>query len=105
MLLRTTTWSPDYKALYQWRQQQLIKMRDNQRFAAQAILYYSTRPVEFISHWCDTFDPRNALTTGQMVRMPFVLFKRQVDLVEFIQACLEAQTSGLVGFEETGVGR
>ena len=57
--------------------------------------YYKTHPVEFIQHWCDTYDPRAAMHGGRS-RMPFVLFKRQIELVEFIYACLQAQTSALI---------
>src|SRR5258708_12085734 len=41
-----------------------------------AIGYYRTRPIEFIEHWCYTFDPRNA-GTDKPTKMPFILFQRQ----------------------------
>jgi phage terminase large subunit len=62
---------------------------------ANAMAYYSTRPVAFICHWCDTYDPRLA-GTGRMARMPFIVFRRQAELVAFLQAMLAGQESGLV---------
>jgi hypothetical protein len=51
--------------------------------------------VEFINHWCDTYDPRNA-GTDKPARMPFILFQRQEDMVLFLVACLRDEENGLV---------
>jgi phage terminase large subunit len=94
----TTTrenWPPDYVGVWQWRQQQLIKLRAQPDLAVGALEYYRTRPVEFINHWVDTYDPRNA---GSQVpaRIPLVCFPRQDDLIRFLQACLNDQEAGLI---------
>jgi hypothetical protein len=60
-----------------------------------ALNYYKDRPVEFIKDWCITYDPRNVSKQLPTV-MPFELFKRQEDLVEFIMACINEEESGLV---------
>ena len=91
----TPTWPPNYMDVYRWRQHQLIRMRDDPRLLVGAREYYKTRPAEFIDHWCDTYDPRNA-PTGSLVRMPFALFRRQAELVEFLMACVQAEAGGLV---------
>jgi hypothetical protein len=57
--------------------------------------YYRTRPVEFINHWCDTYDPRNA-GTSTPAYMPFVMFERQDDMVVFLLGCLTDEEAGLV---------
>lgn len=88
-------WPPDYTMVYAWRQQQIIAMRSNPIIAAGAREYYRTRPVEFICHWVDTYDPRNA-GQGKLARMPMVLFRRQADLVEFFDAMIRSEESGLV---------
>jgi len=99
MLLRSkksaVNWPPNYVHVFADRQKRLLAMRGNPVLIAGAREYYRTRPVEFIEHWCDTYDPRNA---GSSVpsRMPFILFDRQRDLVEFLVACLEGDASGLV---------
>lgn len=96
MLQRNTEWKPDYAKLLSWRARQLARMKAEPDFAQATWHYYSTRPVEFIHHWCDTFDPRNAVSDNQMARMPFVLFKRQIELVQFFHACLRGPGHGLV---------
>lgn len=57
--------------------------------------YYATRPHEFIEHFCDTVDPRNA-GTERPTRMPFVMFRRQHDLVTFLYQCYVLNNSGLI---------
>lgn len=51
--------------------------------------------LAFIEDWCDTFDPRNA-GTGKPTTMPFVLFPRQREFVEFLYACYFGEADGLV---------
>lgn len=56
-----------------------------------AKLFYARSGVEgviaFIEDWCDTFDPRNA-GTGKSTTMPFILFPRQREYIEFLYACI-----------------
>jgi hypothetical protein len=88
-------WPPDYVAVFAERQRRLVAMRKDRRLAVGAMEYYRTRPVEFISDWCDTYDPRNA--GGDLpMRLPFVLFRRQRELIEFFYACLTSEECGLV---------
>ena len=89
------TWPPDYVAVYAWRQKQITAMRADPVLMAGALEYYSTRPVEFICHWCETYDPRNA-GRERPAYMPFILFKRQAEFVEFLLSCLKDEESGLV---------
>lgn len=91
----TNSWPIDYTGVLAWRQRQVIIMRQAPDLAVGAFEYYRTRPVEFINHWTDTYDPR--LAGGeQATRMPFVLFQRQAELVEFLLACLQGEEAGLV---------
>lgn len=89
-------WPPDYAALFAWRQQQVLKLRGNANLQLGARAYYKTRPVEFIDHWCNTYDPRSATDPTKLSKPPLVLFKRQVELVEFLYALLLAEESGLI---------
>jgi hypothetical protein len=88
-------WPPDYVAVYAWRQQQVLHLRAHPELIAGAKEYYRTRPAEFINHWCDTYDPR-AAGSDVPTRVPFILFPRQDDLVEFLYACLRGEASGLI---------
>ena len=89
------SWPPDYVAVWAWRQQQLQRIRSNRALLVGAKEFYRTRPVEFINHWCDTYDPRNA-GTDTPTRMPFILFPRQEEMVLFLLACLTDEEGGLI---------
>lgn len=88
-------WPPDYVAEFGVRQQRLLNIRKSPEMLAGALEYYATRPVEFINHWCLTYDPRNA-GGDRPAHMPFILFERQEDLVEFLLAMINGQENGLI---------
>jgi phage terminase large subunit len=95
MLQRVVPWPPNYIKHFAWRQEQLLKLREDPVLLAGAIEYYRDHPIEFIEHWIDTYDPRNA-GTDQLTYLPFKLFKRQREAVQFIYACLKEGGSGLI---------
>lgn len=86
-------WPPDYFLTFVERQNRLIELRKN---PLGAIEFYSNRPIEFIEHWCDTVDPRNASDKTKLTRMPFILFPRQKDLVHFLYQCYVLNIPGLI---------
>lgn len=86
----------NYAAIYAWRQMQLGALNQSPAMRAGALAYYATHKVDFINHWCDTVDPRNAGIPGLLVRMPFQLFQRQEDLITFVDECVQVQQNGLV---------
>lgn len=57
-------------------------------------VYYSTRPAEWIEDFCITYNPR--AKKGEMRIMPFVLFKRQREFVEYLWQCVKDGENGLV---------
>lgn len=61
---------------------------------AAARKYYRTHPVEWINDWASTVDPRLA-GQGKPTTMPFILFKRQREFIEFLKACLDGEANGL----------
>jgi hypothetical protein len=71
---------PDYTAVYLWRQEQLKMLQREPFMLAGAMEYYRTHSADFIEHWCDTYDPRLASSTRPS-HMPFILFKRQRELI------------------------
>lgn len=89
------SWPPRYVGVWAWRQQQALKLQSAPTFAAGALEYYRTRPAEWINHWCDTYDPRNA-GTEVPARLPLVLFERQGSLIDFLMSCLREEESGLI---------
>jgi hypothetical protein len=92
----TAAWPPNYTKLFMWRQKQLLMFRSKPEMIKAAKLYYTTHPVEFINDWVDTYDPRNAGVPGKITRMPFIMFPRQVDLTNFLYACLHGEADGLI---------
>jgi phage terminase large subunit len=93
-------WPPDYDAEVRRRHALLVRLhRGGPKFVRGAIDYYANSGAEgvvsFINDWCETFDPRNA-ATGLPTRMPFLLFPKQVELVEFLYACYSQEADGLI---------
>ncbi len=88
-------WPPDYVSVFAWRQQQVLKLKGNQFLQAGAVEYYRTRPVEFINHWCDTYDPR-IMDDDKPRRLPLVMFPRQEELVRFLYQLVIEQQPGLI---------
>jgi phage terminase large subunit len=91
----TNDWPIDYVEVYAWRQQQLKEIRRNPKLLAGAKAFYASHPVEFINHWANTYDPRNA-GTEVPAKLPLVLFERQAELVRFLVACLASEEGGLI---------
>lgn len=90
------SWPPDYRAHFAWRQQQLVWLRakPEERWYG-ALEYYKTHKIEFIEHWGITYDPRN-IGTNLPAFMPFVMFRRQKELIQFLDSCLKEKESGLI---------
>lgn len=93
----TSNWPPAYVPVWQWRQRQLLDLRKDPVLLKGARVHYSKPEnfAEFISHWCDTYDPRN-VSLGLPTRMPLLMFQRQIDLVSFLNALMASEEDGLV---------
>lgn len=89
-------WPGNYVDVWQWRQRQVLLVQNNPVLIAGLFEYYRTRPIEFIEHWCDTYDPRNAGMEGLTTHMPFMLFPKQREFVMFLYQCVKIQNDGLV---------
>ena len=85
-------WPPDYAGVYQWRIETLHVLRTDPNKLVSAKAYYKTRPAEFIMHWMDTYNPRKTKDRW----MPFVLFARQYEFIQFVKELDEDQENGLV---------
>lgn len=88
--------NPDYTAI--WRQRiemarRLAELTDDELQALKA--YYQANPADFISHWGVTFDPRMK-ERGLPTTMPFVLFPKQREAVEWIVARWKGREDGLI---------
>jgi len=95
MLQRSPNWPPNYERVSLERMDRLEAMLVDPVAQDCAKAFYARDPVAFIEDWCETFDPRNAGTDRPTV-MPFVLFPRQREFIEFLHACLTREGAGLV---------
>jgi hypothetical protein len=87
-------WPPNYLRVYTDRAERLIRLRERPEYWAGALAFYKDRPKEFITDWVVTYDPR--IATGDIpARLPFILFKRQREFVDFLWEAVQAQENGL----------
>ena len=87
--------NPDYTAVLQYRQQLLTKLRADPKLLAAAKIHYKHHPADFISTWGMTFDPRN-LERDLPAVVPFVLFPRQIETIEWIHDRWRKQERALI---------
>lgn len=87
-------WSPDYEAEYRRRAERLERIRADPAILAGLKEYYRTRPADFVQDWGMTFDPRNA-EVGLPTTMPFLLFPKQRDFLEWLQDRWKGREDGL----------
>ena len=73
------------------RQSRLLKMRKDLRLMEAAWVHYSTHPVDFINDWLVTYDPR-----VQPSLMPFMLFPKQADYINWLYDRYNKKEDGLV---------
>lgn len=95
--LTKAEWPPDYISVWQWRQSQITMLRSDPVKMAGALAYYAKPEncAEFITHWMDTYDPRNAGRATPSY-MPFIMFERQEEFVQFLIAMIQGEENGLV---------
>lgn len=86
--------SPDYGATFENRRKWLAKLRADPSLWLPLKAFYKTRPVDFITDWGSTFDPRNA-EIGLPTTIPFVLFKRQEDYIDWLYELWQGREDGL----------
>lgn len=90
--------NPDYDPVFVDRMDRLERIRSHAdpRSVIDGLKeHYKTRPADFISDWGMTADPRNA-DRGLPVTVPFVLFPRQREFVEWLYERWKAREDGLV---------
>lgn len=87
-------WSrPDYKAEFLKRLKFHQKLMGDSVLLANTMEYYKTHCAEWINDWCVTFDPRNEPPIPKL--LPFLLFQRQKEFVQFVLSCWRDKEDGL----------
>lgn len=86
--------NPDYGPIWIERMERLKRLRANPELLPGVKAFYADHPVEFISDFCCTFDPRN-VERGLEAVAPFLLFPKQAEFVEFVIARWRAREDWL----------
>lgn len=89
-------WPPNYREVYEWRQRMYRRYLADDDLLVGARAYYATNHADFILHWMDTYDPRNAQIPGRMARMPFIMFQKQVEMLQYLDDIMAVEADGLV---------
>lgn len=87
--------NPDYAPVWQARVERLKRLRADPGLLPGLKAFYADHPVEFITDWCCTFDPRN-IEVGLEAVVPFLLFPKQAEYVEWIVKRWRSREDGLV---------
>ena len=86
--------NPDYGSIIAARIEYLKRLRSNPALVPALKEFYRERPAQFISDFGWTMDPRN-IERGLPARVPFVLFQRQYEFIDWVMARWRAGESGL----------
>lgn len=84
---------PDYPQVFAWRAERLERLRKKPEMLPALLAYYRDNPAQMITDWGCTFDPRNA-ERGLPPIIPFVLFPRQEEWVEWCMRHWQTQEPG-----------
>jgi len=86
----------DYQKVFQSRLNRLEKVHSSNLMLTGAKEYYRNNPIPFIMHWMLTYDPRNASDEHKPTTLPFILFPRQQDYIEWLQERIKLKKGGCV---------
>jgi hypothetical protein len=87
-------WPPDYIEALNRRSSIMKQARGDKTFARKLKKHYRNNTKAFIHDWGMTFDPRAKPPLPR--KMPFIMFPKQHDMVDFIDDCLEHGEPGLI---------
>lgn len=86
--------APNYAAIFQERARRLARIKANPGQLSGLKNYYRDHIADFISQWGCTFDPRNP-EIGLPTTIPFILFPKQRDWIEWALTRWRAREDGL----------
>lgn len=87
-------WTPDYLAEYRKRMNLLRACTNNEGTRRAVMLHYAHHPIDWINDWAITYNPRVKPPLPKI--MPFLLFPRQLEFIEFLHGCVNDKECGLV---------
>lgn len=86
--------APDYEPIYAKRAKWLAALREDPEVLDAAIRHYADNPVDFITDWGMTFDPR-LVELGKDAVVPFVLFPKQEEFIDWLLGLWRGRKDGL----------
>lgn len=86
---------PDYISVFQWRLDNLKRIRDEPESVPALREYYRHNMAQFIIDWGITYDPRN-IDRNLPALIPFVLFPKQEAFVHWFVERWRGRESGIV---------
>jgi hypothetical protein len=86
--------NPDYEPIYKERAERLQRLREDPSLVPAVKEFYKTHPVEFLTEWFLTFDPRN-VERGLPAIVPFILFPKQEEFVDWCVARWYGRQDGI----------
>lgn len=86
--------NPDYPAIYQRRLDRLARIRKDPNCLPALRMHYRHNPIDFISDWGVTSDPRN-IERGLPAVIPLIPFAKQREWLQWILDCWRAGEGGL----------
>ena len=86
--------NPDYPSIAQSRIDALAEIRADPDCLPAMVAYYRDHPADFVIDWGVTVDPRN-VELGRPAVIPFILFPRQVEWIEWVIESWKAQRPGV----------
>lgn len=87
--------NPDYTAIFAQRAKRLLQLRKDPELMKAVKIHYRHNPWDFITDWGMTFDPRK-LDAGQTPHMPFLLWPRQKELIQWFHWMWQGKNRGQV---------
>lgn len=87
--------NPDYNAIFKMRLERLSRIRNDPECLPALRAYYRDNPADFINDWGVTFEPRNVERRLPSL-IPFILFPKQIEFVNWTVEHWRAQKPGLV---------
>lgn len=90
--------NPDYVPIFRDRQRMLKRIRADStgRILRGLKTHYKANVVDFVQDWMVTYDPRNTASPDKVAMMPFILFPKQAQYLEWLDELVMDQESGLV---------
>jgi phage terminase large subunit len=87
--------NPDYHAIFAKRLERLNLLRSDPILLQDVRAHYKENPADFINDWGTTSDPR-LVSRGLPAVVPFLLFDRQREMIEYITRKWKAGEAGLI---------